>query len=70
MRYAVIIEKAEHNYSAWVPDMPGCIATGNTAEAAEAAIRDAMIMHLEGLREDGQPFPLASSIVDYVEVAA
>ena len=70
MRYAVIIEKAEHNYSAWVPDMPGCIATGNTAKAAEASIRDAVIMHLEGLREDGQAFPLASSIVDYVEVAA
>lgn len=70
MRYAVVIEKAEGNYSAYVPDLPGCIATGATAEEAEAEIREAIEFHLEGLREDGLPIPEPSSRVEYVEVAA
>lgn len=70
MRYAIVIEKAESNYSAYVPDLPGCIATGVTAQEAEAAIRDAIEFHLEGLKEDGTPPPTPSSKVDYVEVAA
>jgi predicted RNase H-like HicB family nuclease len=70
MRYAIVIEKAESNYSAYVPDLPGCIATGATAQEAEAAIRDAIEFHLEGLKEDGIPPPTPSSKVDYVEVAA
>jgi predicted RNase H-like HicB family nuclease len=69
MRYAIVIEKAEENYSAYVPDLPGCIATGATVEEAEAEIREAIIFHLEGLREDGLPVPPGQSTVDYVDVA-
>lgn len=70
MRYAVVIEKAENNYSAYVPDLPGCIATGTTIEEAEQLIREAIEFHLRGLREDGVPIPQPSSQVEYVEVAA
>jgi predicted RNase H-like HicB family nuclease len=69
MRYAIVIEKAEDNYSACVPDLPGCIATGATLEEAESEIREAIIFHLEGLREDGLPVPPGESTVDYVDVA-
>jgi predicted RNase H-like HicB family nuclease len=70
MRYAIVIEKSETNYSAYVPDLPGCIATGDSAPEVEAAIREAIEFHLEGLKEDGMPPPTPSSKVDYVEVAA
>ena len=70
MRYAVVIETAGSNFSAYVPDLPGCVATGATLEETECAIREAIEFHLEGLREDGTPIPPASSRVDYVEVAA
>ena len=70
MRYAIVIENAGTNYSACVPGLPGCIATGATPGEAEDAIRDAIALHLEGLRQDGTPIPAASSRVDYVEVAA
>lgn len=70
MRYAVVIEKAEGNYSAYVPDLPGCVATGSTAEETEREIREAIELHLEGLREDGVPIPPPSSKVQYIEVAA
>jgi predicted RNase H-like HicB family nuclease len=70
MRYAIVIEKAEHNYSAYVPDLPGCVATGATVEDAESQIREAIEFHLEGLREDGAPIPQPSSRVDYVEIVA
>jgi len=70
MRYAIVIEKAESNYSAYVPDLPGCIATGATVEEVEAQIREAIEFHLEGMREDGLPIPAPSSRVDYVDVAA
>jgi predicted RNase H-like HicB family nuclease len=70
MRYAVVIEKAEGNYSAYVPDLPGCIATGATIEEVEAAIREAIEFHLEGLRDDGAAIPQPSSQVEYIEVAA
>ena len=69
MRYAIVIEKAEENYSAYVPDLPGCIATGATVEEAESEIREAIIFHLEGLRADGLPVPPGQSTVDYVDVA-
>jgi len=69
MRYAVVIEKAENNYSAYVPDLPGCIATGATIEETEELIREAIEFHLTGLREDGVPIPIPSSQVEYVEVA-
>lgn len=69
MRYAIVIEKAEDNYSAYVPDFPGCIATGATVEEVESEIRQAIIFHVEGLREDGHPVPPRESTVDYVDVA-
>ena len=70
MRYAIVIENAGTNYSAYMPDLPGCIATGATPGEAEQASRDAIVLHLAGLRQDGTPIPAASSRVDYVEVAA
>jgi predicted RNase H-like HicB family nuclease len=70
MRYAIVIEKADGNYSAYVPDLPGCVATGSTIEECEAQIREAIEFHLDGLREDGLPIPAPSSHVEYVEVAA
>lgn len=70
MLYAVVIEKAAANYSAYVPDLPGCIATGGTCEDAEQQIREAIVLHLEGLREDGMPVPPSSSHVEYVDIGA
>ena len=70
MRYAVVIEKAAKNYSAYVPDLPGCVATGATVEETEQLIREAIEFHLSGLRDDGVPIPQPSNQVDYVDVAA
>ena len=70
MRYAIVIEQAETNFSAYVPDLPGCVATGSTLEEVEAEIREAIAFHLEGLREDGVPVPPPSSHVEYVDIAA
>jgi predicted RNase H-like HicB family nuclease len=67
MRHAVVIEKANGNYSAYVPDLPGCIATGETVEAVGREIRAAIRFHIEGLRADGLEVPAATSIADYVE---
>ena len=67
MRYAVVIEKTGNNYSAYVPDLPGCVATGATVGETETEIRNAILFHVEGLREDGQTVPAATSIVEYVE---
>ena len=70
MRYAVVIEKAEANLSAYVPDLPGCVATGATVEEVEREIREAIAFHLEGMREDGLPIPVPTSKVEYIELAA
>ena len=70
MRYAIVIENAGNNYSAYVPDLPGCVATGATPAEAELQIREAIAFHIEGLRADGEQVPLPSSRVEYVEVAA
>jgi predicted RNase H-like HicB family nuclease len=70
VRYAVVIEDAGSNFSAYVPDLPGCVATGETIEETEQAIREAIELHLEGLREDGVAIPRPSSQVEYIEVAA
>ena len=67
MRYAIVIEKAPANYSAYVPDLPGCVATGPTVAATEKNIREAIRFHIEGLEEDGLPVPQPTSIADYVE---
>ena len=70
MRYAVVIERADSNYSAYVPDLPGCVATGSTIEEAEGEIREAIKFHIEGMKEDGLTIPTPSSAVEYIEVAA
>ena len=70
MRYAIVIERAENNYSAYVPDLPGCVATGASVEETETQIREAIEFHIAGLREDGVPVPQPSSRVDYVDVPA
>ena len=70
MRYAIVIENAGANYSAYVPDLSGCAATGATIAELEGAIREAIELHLQGMRQDGTPIPEPSSQVDYVEVAA
>jgi len=70
MRYAIVIEKADGNFSAYVPDLPGCVATGATVAEVESQIREAIELHLKGMREDGTPIPPPSSRVEYVEVAA
>ncbi|MBA3754258.1 MAG: type II toxin-antitoxin system HicB family antitoxin [Nitrospira sp.] len=70
MQYAIVIEKAENNFSAYVPDLPGCVATGVTVEEVETQIREAIEFHLEGLRDDGLPMPQPASRVKYVDVAA
>jgi predicted RNase H-like HicB family nuclease len=67
MRYAIVIEKAEGNYSAYVPDLPGCVAAADTVEAVEHEIRDAIRFHIDGFQADGLPVPAATSIADYVE---
>ncbi|HZE63129.1 MAG TPA: type II toxin-antitoxin system HicB family antitoxin [Pyrinomonadaceae bacterium] len=69
-RYAIVIEKAASNYAAYVPDLAGCVATGTTKEETEAQIREAIEIHLRGMREDGLPIPEPSSQVEYIEIAA
>jgi predicted RNase H-like HicB family nuclease len=68
MRYAVVVEKAEHNFSAYVPDLPGCIATAESQEEVLELIREAIDFHLEGMREAGEEIPQPSTITEYVEV--
>jgi predicted RNase H-like HicB family nuclease len=68
MRYAVVIEKAAGKYSAYVPDLPGCVATGDTLQAVETEILDAIRFHIDGLKADGLQVPEPTSIADYVEV--
>ncbi len=67
MRYAIVIEKAEGNYSAYVPDLPGCVATGATIPEVEAEIRDAIRFHVDGLKADGLAVPAPTSIAEYVD---
>lgn len=67
MRFAVVIEKAAGNYSGYVPDLPGCVATGATVAAVEQEIREAIRFHIEGMKEDGQPVPEPTTIAEYVE---
>jgi predicted RNase H-like HicB family nuclease len=67
MRYAVVIEKAEGNYSAYVPDLPGCVATEPTVKAVEHELREAIRFHMAGLKEDGLTVPEPTNIADYVE---
>jgi predicted RNase H-like HicB family nuclease len=68
MRYAVVIEKAEVGYSAYVPDLPGCVAAGPTVKAVEREVRDAIRFHIDGLEADGAVVPAPTSIAEYVDV--
>ena len=68
MRYAIVIEKAGNNYSAYVPDLPGCVATGLTIDEVTQEIRDAIEFHLEGLKADGLTIPIPSTLSEYVEI--
>ncbi|MBC7343861.1 MAG: type II toxin-antitoxin system HicB family antitoxin [Clostridia bacterium] len=67
-RYLVVIEKANGNYSAYAPDLPGCVATGKTIEEVKARMRETIKMHIEGLREDGLPVPTPRVSAEYVTV--
>ncbi|NLX13755.1 MAG: type II toxin-antitoxin system HicB family antitoxin [Phycisphaerales bacterium] len=67
MRYAIVIEKAGSNYSAYVPDLPGCVATGQTFEDVKHEIQEAVAFHIDGLKADGLPIPEPSSMCEYVE---
>jgi predicted RNase H-like HicB family nuclease len=67
-RFLIIIEKADGNYSAYSPDLPGCVATGTTREEAEANMHEAVRMHVEGLIEDDLPVPESQAVSEYVVV--
>jgi len=66
-KYLIVIEKTANNLSAFSPDLPGCVATGLTQSEVEERMRDAIRMHLDGMREDGLPIPEPSSIAEYIE---
>jgi predicted RNase H-like HicB family nuclease len=70
MKYAVIVEEGENSFGAYVPDLPGCVAVGETKEEVLNLIQEAIEFHIEGLREDNQPIPEPSSSIEYVEVRA
>jgi predicted RNase H-like HicB family nuclease len=69
MKYAVIIERGDTSYGAYVPDLPGCVAVGETLQEVKQLIREAITFHLEGLREEGLPIPPATSLCEYVEAS-
>jgi predicted RNase H-like HicB family nuclease len=68
MRYAVVIEKSDTGYGAYVPDLPGCVAAGETFEETSRLIKEAIEFHLEGMRQDGLDAPEPTSVADYVDV--
>jgi predicted RNase H-like HicB family nuclease len=68
MRYAVVIEKAGKGYSGYVPDLPGCVAAGETVGAVRAKLAEVIPFHLDGLRDGGEPVPVAGTVVEWVEV--
>lgn len=67
-KYAIVIEQGQENLSAYVPDLPGCITTGRSVDEIERNIREAIELHLEGLREDGEPIPEPHTAVTYIEL--
>lgn len=70
MKYAVVIEKGETSFGAYVPDLPGCIASGETREGVLRLIHEAIEMHIQGLKEDGESIPEPASSIEIIEVAA
>jgi predicted RNase H-like HicB family nuclease len=69
-KHAIVVERAARNYAAYVPDLPGCVATGVTVEETDQNLRDAIELHIAGMREDGLEVPDPSSVVDYLDIAA
>ena len=67
MRYGIVIEKSPTNYAAYVPDLPGCVSTGETVEDAQGNIREAIRFHIDGLKEDGLPVPEPSAVCEYID---
>jgi len=70
MRYAIVIEKGETNYAAYVPDLPGCVTTGQTIEEIHLNMREAIAFHIEGMRADGSPIPQPTSRITYVSISS
>lgn len=70
MKYLIVIEKSSNGYGAYVPDLPGCVTVGDTVDEVKANIREAIDLHLEGMREDGEPIPAPSAQSDFVEANA
>ncbi|KAM3113162.1 type II toxin-antitoxin system HicB family antitoxin [Phormidesmis sp. 146-33] len=68
MRYAIVIEKAEGNYSAYIPDLPGCVTVGDTVEELMENMREAIEMHLEAMQEEGLPIPEPQTLCEYIEL--
>lgn len=69
MKYGVVIEKADNNYSAYVPDLPGCIATGRTLEEVRELLKEAIELHIKGTQRDGESVPSPTTLCEYLEVA-
>lgn len=69
-RFLIVVEEAGNNYSSYSPDLPGCVATGDTIEETEKNMHEAIQLHIEGLQEDGLPIPASTSIAEYVVVGA
>ena len=69
MKYTIVIEQSPNNYAAYVPDLPGCVATASTREELLKEIREAIEFHIEGMREDGEPVPEPQATAEVVEVA-
>jgi predicted RNase H-like HicB family nuclease len=67
-QFLIVVEKTDGNYSAYLPDLPGCVATGETREEVERNIREAVKMHVRGLEEDGLPVPKSQSLAEYIAV--
>ncbi len=69
IRYAIVIEKAGGSFSAYVPDLPGCVASGSSIQEVEHEIRNAIVFHIEGMRDDGIEIPIPTSTVEYLDIA-
>jgi predicted RNase H-like HicB family nuclease len=67
MRYAIVIEKGPANYSAYVPDLPGCVSTGRTLDEVKRNVQEAIELHIQGMIEDGDPVPPPTTLSDYVD---
>lgn len=69
LRIPIIIEQGTENYSAYVPDLPGCVSTGRSIDEVKANMQEAIRMHLEGMREDGEPIPTSYSLAEYIDIS-